>query len=67
MSNSLYELGFLKKISKKRMKKSSSFVIFNISKQNKYEEYKEKNYRLIVTELMKFWIMVDMMKYIWLQ
>lgn len=43
MSNSLYELGFLKKkISKKRMKKSSSFVIFNISKQNKYEEYKEK-------------------------
>ena len=24
------------------MKKSSSFVIFNISKQNKYEEYKEK-------------------------
>ena len=49
------------------MKKSSSFVIFNISKQNKYEEYKEKNYRLIVTELMKFWIMVDMMKYIWLQ
>lgn len=47
MSNSLYELGFLKKISKKRMKKSSSFVIFNISKQNKYEEYKEKTTDLL--------------------
>lgn len=29
------------------MKKSSSFVIFNISKQNKYEEYKEKTTDLL--------------------